>query len=739
LPSTTAGGFQILAKHFVAVLGTAVKRDGTVVKRDDTAVKAKVAGAAWGGDDNLRVEHILVDNLDDLPKLYKSKYVQSYMADIYRQTKSELEIGTQILFSGTPCQIAGLYAFLGKDYPNLFTVDILCHSAPPSGVFRRYLDETFGKRNVASYEFRYKEPNDRSFDVYKVKVQLKDSTTIVRRMFSDDVFGKLFLRGYLMPQHCEHCRFAAFPRQGDITLGDFWKIEAFDRHFTGGLAGCVLVNSKKGGELAKIIQDSAAKWKRKSTSWLLGNLGIWLHRQANKQRERFFQYARIMPVTKAARYVFKKHYEIGVVGLPRNRNYGGGLTYFALYHTLLELGKAPLMIELPRNSLIHRLCYLRSGNRSGNKSGFKHFPYQRWDMAKRFNDRTAMRKLNDVCDMFLVGSDQLFGSSGMYETCSRFASLDWGEDRKKKSAFAASFGSDELTCSDKERAVMAYHLKKFDYFSVREQSGVELCRREFGIEAKHVLDPVFLCRKEHYDALVKNGHETLLGITVYLRSKNPEKQSIVNDIAAATALPVLQIDEYDDYHNKNEAPFIEDWLAAVAGAKLVVTDSFHGLCFAVIYQKPFIAVCERGGQYTHSTRLESLLSLLGLQDRLVFNRQDYERLRNKLDDIDWTSVNEKLEAAKRESFAALEQAVAPLEQKKPMSESDMRRQPHWQDWLLVRWFKARYFYDVVPLVVHSDGTPRFGAPLLHFCRSYGMKLLFRAEWIMLSVKRLFRR
>ena len=153
--SATAGGFQILAKHFLAQGG-------------------KVTGAAW--DENWRCVHIMVDNEKDLPRLFKSKYVQCFMGDIYKQTKTELEKGIKVLFSGLPCQIAGLYSFLGKDYSSLYTVDLLCNNAPSEKHFHKFLDETYGLSNISEIDFRWK-PEGEECKKMIMKVRLKNGET----------------------------------------------------------------------------------------------------------------------------------------------------------------------------------------------------------------------------------------------------------------------------------------------------------------------------------------------------------------------------------------------------------------------------------------------------------------------------------------------------------------------------------------------------------------------------------
>ena len=113
----------------------------------------EVAGASWTEDFSVR--HILIDTYADLHKLQKSKYMQSYIGTIYREIKNKLDNKVFILFSGTPCQVAGLKSYLHKEYDNLLLIDILCGNAPSQYFFKKYMRDTL-PFHVKEYQFRYK-------------------------------------------------------------------------------------------------------------------------------------------------------------------------------------------------------------------------------------------------------------------------------------------------------------------------------------------------------------------------------------------------------------------------------------------------------------------------------------------------------------------------------------------------------------------------------------------------------
>ena len=143
-------------------------------------------------------------------------------------------------------------------------------------------------------------------------------------------------------------------------------------------------------------------------------------------------------------------------------------------------------------------------------------PYPAYDTAKIYPNKQAMKELNQLCKMFVVGSDQLF-NDGLYNNFGRWCTLDWVQDNKKKIAYAASFGHDYIWSPEETRAEMAHFMKRFDAFSVREQSGVDICKKEFDIDAQWVLDPVFLCKPEYYRELAKQPSKKVLLFTVQNR------------------------------------------------------------------------------------------------------------------------------------------------------------------------------------------------------------------------------
>lgn len=208
--------------------------------------------------------HIGIESIDDLPKLQGSKYVQSKIGDTYRQAKRYLLEGRKVLFSGTPCQIDGLYGYLKKDYDSLITVDVICHGVPNEILFNGYLQEERKKRSVeviTGYAFRDKRKGwgmNARID-YIRKNGKKKSDFIPARLASYNTF---FLDGDIYRENCYFCVYAKKNRSSDLTIGDYWGIEVEHPEIIGkdkfderkGIS-CILANTEKGVNVCEHTED----------------------------------------------------------------------------------------------------------------------------------------------------------------------------------------------------------------------------------------------------------------------------------------------------------------------------------------------------------------------------------------------------------------------------------------------------------------------------------------------------
>lgn len=236
--STSGGVFSVLAIH-------TLNKNGIVY------------GAAF--DENLTVRHIGIRTQSDLWKLRGSKYVQSFVSDnIFVEIKNELHRGTPVLFTGTPCQVAGLKIFLGRKYDNLLTIDLICHGVPSPSVFKEYLKDLeceYGK--ISSYKFR-----DKQHGWKYPNVEFCANGKIYHIPYGLDYFIGLFGKSTTMTS-CYSCEYASPKRISDITIGDFWgfvQTHSMVDDNTG--ISCLICNTACGKEYFDIIKDDFVYEKR---------------------------------------------------------------------------------------------------------------------------------------------------------------------------------------------------------------------------------------------------------------------------------------------------------------------------------------------------------------------------------------------------------------------------------------------------------------------------------------------
>ena len=216
-------------------------------------------GIAYGAayDECFYVKHIRVKELNDLPKIQSTKYVQSDTNDTYSQVLKDLCSGKMVLYTGTPCQIDGLHSFLGKEYENLYTIDLICHGVPSPKFFKKYIEyrnsQTAGK--VTYFNFRSKDKRGWGTQ-YLLKTETKTKTEV--KTLSFDRYGKHFMAADCYRECCYQCTYANIHRVGDLTIGDFWGIgKSHPEFYSEKGVSSVFVNTEKGQRLFDSIKKDA--------------------------------------------------------------------------------------------------------------------------------------------------------------------------------------------------------------------------------------------------------------------------------------------------------------------------------------------------------------------------------------------------------------------------------------------------------------------------------------------------
>ena len=578
-----------------------------------------VCGAAY--KNGTSVEHVLIRKKEDLDQIHNIKYVKSDIRAVCPEIEKLLKKGKTVLFSGVPCDVAALYAFLGQEYENLITVDIFCHGLPSQEMFERYLKDSFPDKEVESVKFR----NRGAFGwANTISVYFKDGTSFFERSSTNAYLRAMFI-GLSRRPACSSCRFLAIPRQADISLGDFWEAGDIKREYSDGIGtSAVLVNSEKGKKLFEVVKTRMKMVQNIELSKLLDKSRregeINKPNGAHPSRKRFFQLLETSSFKRATEYSLRGKYDIGIIGLWYGRNYGSMVTYYALHHELTSMGLSVLMINNPLS---------REGD-TMTKTDPRRFAREHYNISPIY-PMHKLKKFNDLCDGFIVGSDQLW-NYGLSRIYGQYYFLNFADDNKKKIAYGTSFGKSEYRGPEPYRELSAYYLQRFDAVSVREEFAIEMCKNVFGVDATWVTDTVFFCKKNQYAEIENVRPECAEGpyILAYILDPTKEKTEALLNVSKRMNKKVKVIlDEAPGQRERNRqnmripagAPIeilnevdLPEWLYCFDHSDYVVTDSFHGTCFAIIFQKNFSAISnkKRG-----SLRFASLLGGFGLLDRLT--------------------------------------------------------------------------------------------------------------------------
>ena len=369
--------------------------------------------------------------------------------------------------------------------------------------------------------------------------------------------------------------------------------------------------------------------------------------------------------------------KIGILTQPLHNNYGGILQNYALQQILTRSGHQPQTIDWGKSNGLRSALYrlkirILSLLRPSKYARLKYLPTKREQAIISRNQNAFIQKYinrtRTLCSReafakqasagayqaYIVGSDQCWRPCFNVFLSSMF--LDFVQDRNdvRRMAYAASFGTDEWEFTPEQTAQCRPLAAKFDMVTVREDSGVQLCRDHLGVDAIQVLDPTMLLTKEDYIALIEAENEPKSPgkLFNYILDPTEKKTAFIRRAEQHTGLksfqvlPKCQVETRtrDDVKHRIEDcvfPSVTAWLRAFHDAEMTIVDSFHGMVFSILFNKPFwvIANPRRG-----TTRLTSLLRLFHLEDRLLpADRLDSLDPAELSREIDWGRVNGILE------------------------------------------------------------------------------------------------
>lgn len=371
--------------------------------------------------------------------------------------------------------------------------------------------------------------------------------------------------------------------------------------------------------------------------------------------------------------------KIGILTLPLHTNYGGILQAYALKTSLEKLGHEVLLIDtdFKKKSKLRVLKEkiknvikknpVITENIKINKIKYKTFlTYIKPFIIKNIknitstftNPKTIEKEIKIYnFDAYIVGSDQIWNPKYFNHIDIAFFSFIQSGNPLRIS-YAPSFGGDTWGFSQEKEKICKDLIKKFNAVSVREDSGVELCQKYLDTNATWVLDPTLLLYPEDYLKIVpKSQIKKIQTLFIYILDKTVDKNNIVTAVSNYFNLTPHELD-FEEY----EQPIpiecctkatVEDWIRNFYEAEFIVTDSFHGTVFSILFNKPFYSIIniKRG-----ATRFQSLLKSFNLEDRMLSSFEDLNNS-NLNREIDWESVNKILEDKRKISNSFLSKAL----------------------------------------------------------------------------------
>ena len=359
----------------------------------------------------------------------------------------------------------------------------------------------------------------------------------------------------------------------------------------------------------------------------------------------------------------REHYDVGVAGFWFGANYGSLLNGYAIYRTIKSFGKSVLMIHKPGDPTGdpeltggHNVDFVRKYYDPADVS--PHYPYDR------------LCELNDRCDAFCAGSDQVWNypisfDENMY--------LPFAEDGKRLLSFASSFGTADGNIPVEAIDRIAGYLRRFAAISVREKFSEKMLER-FSIRAETIIEPVFLLERERLAEMSAASRFCPRDpyLLIYILDPTQKKRDAIERYAKALGMRVVTLLDGKHYLPDSDRRNIEmhdfaiplqyagceEFLRAFSDAAFVITDSFHGTAFSMLFHRPFLSIRNpiRGGE-----RFTDLLGRLGRTDRLLSDPERIPFERGLLAPFSYEKTDRLIEAEKAHALAWLQKVfLAPI-------------------------------------------------------------------------------
>lgn len=372
--------------------------------------------------------------------------------------------------------------------------------------------------------------------------------------------------------------------------------------------------------------------------------------------------------------------KIGILTFKPTNNYGGILQAFAMMHIIKDLGHTPVFL----NRVINYKQPLHKRLISYAKRFIKKYLFNKKNIKRIINQPTAseslyiskktkefidreifpqskdlystddLAKISEKFDAIIVGSDQIWRKDYCFDAWYNYFLNFVSKKKVIKVSYAASWGLDNWPYNRFETKRLSTLLQDFTSISVREKSGVELCRRHLNVLAEHVLDPTMLLNIDIYKLLSNKGDKPVGNLLLYVIDPNKNTDNIIKDLSLNyhPFSVFVKSKNIDDEIDERVYPSVYNWLSGFVNTEIVFTDSFHGCVFSILFNKPFVVYANKN---RGRTRFESLLSIFGLENRIIDSYINVESLYNS--SINWTNVNSILNEERNKSINFLRESL----------------------------------------------------------------------------------
>ena len=668
-----------------------------------------VVGAAYI-DPDLSVKHIPAETIDDLGRLRGSKYVQSSIGDSYQYTLEQLNNGRQVLFSGTPCQIAGLRAYLHADYDNLLLVEVICHGVPSEKLFaltKAEMRKAHGHLEGISFRDKSEGWSRRAITGWYDKLG-----KIQERGRINDYFSAFI--GHLSLRHsCETCRFNAGKSGADITLGDFWGIGEVLPELQCLDAGvsAVIIHSRKGEGFFNLL--GCFKYNVELSAITKHNPSYSDVRRPDPRRNLFMEIAFRRGISCAYRSVTRPALSIRLLNRCKRlfnqmqkrsvspqrtvaiatiakyfllSNYGSFFQHYALRTILSRFGYIPFRVPFAHehSSLTMIIVdtfidFIRPIYWLGRRRLPEIFPAWRnrlirdryylrfWIEYRLLGINFAEKPLFDGSTLGVRGGDQIF---------SQYPDEQWLSGIKEGNpiiTYAASADWVSLENDQDWREYIRQKLMRYTKVGLREEKGVSLVRGlvPASVDVTKVVDPVELLTANDFKKIQARGrlfkHRTLFCYLVNIETSDDLQLEVLESVAdrLQCELKIVSIQGADGVVPKSYSMFLSprQFLRAVNDSEYYITNSYHGSVFGILYQKKFLSIWQRVrvGR-NQNVRQKELMEGLGLADKWLDYRLPAQVYVEKLRTADdWIAVTERLSFERARSLLWLGSALREFE------------------------------------------------------------------------------